>query len=188
MSNKKPSKCIYCKKPFDISSKCDHRDTKCTECRRIWQKLRGKYKWYGDGVDTHKLVRWYINQPQKCNWCGDINNLTIDRIKPQSQGGMYDMDNIQILCYKCNCLLKRGYSTMEEAMKPPTHKTCRICSVTKPINEYHRTGWKSKYMSIGKASYHGTCKVCRLKIESKKWAESHPNPKNVWRIKHPENY
>lgn len=38
----------------------------------------------------------------RCIKCGDIENLTIDHIKPQSIGGSDDDFNLQTLCFSCN--------------------------------------------------------------------------------------
>ena len=38
-----------------------------------------------------------------CAKCGSKNKLEIDHIKPVSKGGTDDMNNLQILCKKCNC-------------------------------------------------------------------------------------
>ena len=38
----------------------------------------------------------------KCGFCGSIENLTVDHIKPYSKGGTHDLSNLQCLCSKCN--------------------------------------------------------------------------------------
>lgn len=38
----------------------------------------------------------------KCLFCGNIEELTIDHIVPISKGGMTDSNNLQTLCRNCN--------------------------------------------------------------------------------------
>lgn len=38
-----------------------------------------------------------------CVYCGSTEDLTIDHIKPISKGGTNNLDNLQILCRRCNC-------------------------------------------------------------------------------------
>lgn len=38
----------------------------------------------------------------KCAFCGSIENLVVDHIKPWSKGGTHDRENLQCLCRKCN--------------------------------------------------------------------------------------
>ena len=49
---------------------------------------------------------------RKCNMCGSTEKLCIDHIFPVSRGGFTKMENLQVLCEKCN--LQKGNKTMEE--------------------------------------------------------------------------
>jgi hypothetical protein len=37
-----------------------------------------------------------------CRHCGATTNLHVDHIKPRAKGGHDDLDNLQILCQRCN--------------------------------------------------------------------------------------
>lgn len=73
-------------------------------------------------IDPEKVkaddARWYQNKkhaalsavvrkqlleayPACCN-CESTENLSVDHIKPQSEGGTNDWDNLQVLCVLCN--------------------------------------------------------------------------------------
>lgn len=47
-----------------------------------------------------------------CVICGSTEKLCIDHILPVSRGGFTKMENLQVLCEKCN--LRKGNMTMEE--------------------------------------------------------------------------
>lgn len=47
-----------------------------------------------------------------CSVCGNSEKLCIDHIFPVSRGGFTKMENLQILCEKCN--LQKGNKTMDE--------------------------------------------------------------------------
>lgn len=38
----------------------------------------------------------------KCMCCGCTRNLTLDHIRPIAMGGETVLENLQILCYRCN--------------------------------------------------------------------------------------
>jgi len=39
----------------------------------------------------------------ECKQCGATDDLTIDHIHPESKGGTNDIENLQVLCRRCNC-------------------------------------------------------------------------------------
>ena len=189
MNKYKKSKCIYCNKEVFISKMCSHVDTKCKSCRRVWQKLRNKYGDYGENINVHDLVRWYINQPQKCAECGSTKKLTIDRKISGHNGGKYELNNIQILCYKCNCCLKTSCNSVAESQIPLTEKTCNNCGKTFPLtSEYWHKLKPSKYRKLSLCHFHPECKKCRNARESKRWSITHPIPQRPSMIKYWENY
>ena len=60
----------------------------------------------------------YKEQGGKCNGCRkrfDKRNLTVDHIRPFSQGGGERLNNLQLLCGACNSL--KGNGTMAQLRK-----------------------------------------------------------------------
>lgn len=53
---------------------------------------------------VQKLIE--LGHYAKCKCCGKDTNLTFDHIIPLSKGGLDNLKNGQILCFKCN--LKKG--------------------------------------------------------------------------------
>jgi len=49
--------------------------------------------------DMRKIL---IKENTMCNFCFTVDNLTIDHIIPISKGGENEMENLQVLCKKCN--------------------------------------------------------------------------------------
>jgi 5-methylcytosine-specific restriction endonuclease McrA len=46
----------------------------------------------------------YERDGHKCLRCGDTKRLTLDHVIPVSKGGSSEVDNLQTLCFDCNCL------------------------------------------------------------------------------------
>ncbi len=44
----------------------------------------------------------FLKYESKCAFCGSIDKLEIDHIKPVSQGGDNSEDNLRVLCQSCN--------------------------------------------------------------------------------------
>jgi 5-methylcytosine-specific restriction endonuclease McrA len=44
----------------------------------------------------------FMRDIHECKYCGSTENLEIDHIIPLAKGGTNELDNLQILCKKCN--------------------------------------------------------------------------------------
>lgn len=49
-------------------------------------------------------IRWAVWERDNftCQNCGKRNNLSVDHIKPEVEGGEMRLDNLQTLCRNCN--------------------------------------------------------------------------------------
>lgn len=74
------------------------------EKRRVYGHLRRARKMAVGGSYTESewqaLCTWFGNQ---CLSCGEIENLTVDHVVPLIKGGRNSIDNLQPLCFSCNC-------------------------------------------------------------------------------------
>lgn len=48
------------------------------------------------------FARLVLRDGPFCKACGTTDNLCVDHIIPMSRGGSDDMDNLQLLCRRCN--------------------------------------------------------------------------------------
>ena len=64
----------------------------------VYFPLRWEYE------KKYKSIRKIIFSQQKneCAYCGTLEDLTLDHIKPLRTTGNNDLDNFQILCRSCN--------------------------------------------------------------------------------------
>ena len=89
--------CIQC---GDISQ-----STRCTECQRDYEAVRGSGSSRGYGSAWTKLSkRARLAQPF-CLWCGTTEDLTTDHIVALANGGKrtgLTLADVQILCRPCN--------------------------------------------------------------------------------------
>ena len=68
--------------------------------------------------NTKDKEHLYAAQKQKCNGCGvnfPLRNMTVDHIKPFSQGGSDKPSNLQLLCNSCNSM--KGDGTQAQLKK-----------------------------------------------------------------------
>lgn len=77
--------------------------------------------WWRRGQDHRPTIRAYLRRAvyaadgHRCCWCGAVENLQIDHIRPWSLGGLNALWNLITLCRRCNkiksnCWLARdGY-------------------------------------------------------------------------------
>lgn len=62
-----------------------------------------EYAFRRRGYNAGHIDWQYVEQLERvCNMCKTLEDLTIDHVKPLSKGGTNDMNNLQILCRKCN--------------------------------------------------------------------------------------
>lgn len=78
------------------------RDSRCYACARL-QALRNprrrhnkyNYEWQKMSKLARQLQPW-------CTKCGTDRDLTADHILSLAEGGLNTLDNISVLCRKCN--------------------------------------------------------------------------------------
>ena len=66
---------------------------------------------YNGVIFTRRNI--FLRDNNKCQYCGRVNNLTIDHIIPKSRGGKDTWSNVTVSCVRCNN--KKGDKTPEEA-------------------------------------------------------------------------
>lgn len=70
------------------------------------------------GAVIDRIKEYLCRRGKKCSLCGKSRHrreLKIDRRKPVSHGGKDNIENLQLLCYRCSAL--KGNSTMLEMRK-----------------------------------------------------------------------
>lgn len=70
-----------------------------------------------EGMEPFRIKEVFAKCGSKCGGCGRLDTLTIDHIIPLSKGGSNHIDNLQVLCQRCNHkkrnLLPKGIDTYE---------------------------------------------------------------------------
>lgn len=72
----------------------------------VIQHFRSKYEgkpWYGMSKVARRNL--YIERRGRCCWCNNplkMTEFTIEHIKPRSEGGTDEFENLNIACAKCN--------------------------------------------------------------------------------------
>ena len=95
--------CTLCKGRFIVTqAQCP----KCNPFKPIPKKIDpnkiNKPKITKASVRPTRKKRVFNERGAKCAHCGTEENLTIDHIIPRSKGGTNKIENLQVLCKKCN--------------------------------------------------------------------------------------
>jgi len=76
-----------------------HQGEKCIRYRVLGHKYPDKF-YRSISPALKKLVREKCDN--ECVKCGSVSRLEYDHIFPWSKGGLTEICNLQLLCYKCN--------------------------------------------------------------------------------------
>ncbi len=76
----------------------NHWDKEKQESRQKVLVYVGKVK----GLESFKVKDVFAKCGSRCGYCGRLDTLTIDHIIPTSKGGNNHIDNLQVLCIRCN--------------------------------------------------------------------------------------
>ena len=71
----------------------------------VYDPVNIRYEDYRNSwnVVRKKMTKLVMGRDKnECNYCGSTDHLQIDHIYPMVRGGSNDLDNLQILCRKCN--------------------------------------------------------------------------------------
>jgi len=55
-----------------------------------------------EGLEPFSVQEVFRKSHYKCTMCGRMDTLCIDHIIPSSKGGSNHIDNLQVLCQRCN--------------------------------------------------------------------------------------
>lgn len=67
----------------------------------------------------------------KCRQCGSSKSLSIDHIKPRSEGGGPEVENLQVLCVPCNSSKKNKYNPSSNQHQLKDELTLTQCGTQK---------------------------------------------------------
>lgn len=92
----------------------------CDQCAHVAAVAYAE--WHGGTVDLCDVLscssvpqktrkRVFARDKNTCLCCGTKENITIDHIRPRSQGGGHSLSNLQTLCLSCNS--KKGTQTIK---------------------------------------------------------------------------
>ncbi len=77
-------------------------------CKNRWIKGKGSrqkvllYIGKIENMEPFRIKEVFAKCGSKCAKCGRLDTLTIDHIIPTSKGGSNHIDNLQVLCQRCN--------------------------------------------------------------------------------------
>jgi len=96
---KKPSTKVICEK---CGSENKMVSSFCIECGNSLESVKIKIKGRSRHIPRDVMTAVWVHDDGKCVECGSREDLEFDHIIPFSKGGANTVDNIQILCKKCN--------------------------------------------------------------------------------------
>lgn len=105
--------CIDCHRLVKRWSPLQHRCKKCHAKKHTPKRLRMRRiahkRWKLRAGPGWKTIRkhWLEKHPI-CVRCGTRENLTVDHIKPLSEGGRTEPNNLQTLCFACHTAKTRA--------------------------------------------------------------------------------
>lgn len=79
-----------------------HTKGKCGDCRREYDRKRGKTRARGYDAEHKRLAKLAIAQHPYCLDCSTTTDLCADHIIPSSRGGLNVLSNYAVRCRSCN--------------------------------------------------------------------------------------
>lgn len=73
----------------------------------------GRDSQFGNWIDPEERQRIYARDGYACRYCGSVENLSLDHVKPVSRGGGDQPSNLVTCCRSCNS--RKHARTPEEA-------------------------------------------------------------------------
>lgn len=70
--------------------------------QQSYDQQRGTRQERGYGAEWQRLRRFVLSNEPLCRHCKTTPANEVDHIKPLSQGGGYELDNLQPLCKPCH--------------------------------------------------------------------------------------
>ena len=78
------------------------RDSRCSSCSRLQQLRNPRRRHSQYDYEWQKMSKLARTLQPYCTKCGTTKDLTADHILSIAQGGLNTLDNISVLCRKCN--------------------------------------------------------------------------------------
>lgn len=91
----------------EIAAKIKERQRKRDLEKQVRQEMLDSGELYGEQIKRPHIPREVVDAIYKrdggrCVYCGSVENLHLDHIIPFSRGGATNVENLQLLCQKCN--------------------------------------------------------------------------------------